>query len=296
MKNILYILLALFMLTSCEDFLDEKPDKSKQEIELVSDIDLMFEATQYGYLDDISFVNTTGDIQYSKAYFETLGGGPYIEFTNVQESVWKDEISTSTDHLWNQAYEAIWFTNYVIGNIDDLEGDAADKQNLKAEAHLVKAYKQFNLALKHCLYPSANNKDELGIIIKDETEFGQTTVRATLEETFAQIESDIIKGLEIDKPRTDSWRESDASAAALAARYYLYVQDFANAKKYAEMALSLHNTMIDLNTIDLINYLGQDMTADIFTASYSPEYYTCWESSYKMYHNKSQSIMVANDE
>ncbi|MCG8580824.1 MAG: RagB/SusD family nutrient uptake outer membrane protein, partial [Bacteroidales bacterium] len=103
-------------------------------------------------------------------------------------------------------------------------------------------------------------------------------------------------GLEIDKPRTDSWRESDASASALAARYYVYVQDFANAKKYAEKALSLHNTMIDLNTIDLINYLGQNMTADIFTASYSPEYYTCWESSYKMYHNKSQSIMVANDE
>ncbi|MDQ2177182.1 RagB/SusD family nutrient uptake outer membrane protein [Marinifilum sp. D714] len=284
-------------MTSCETYLDVKPDKNRQEIELVSDIDLMFDRTFTGYLTDIDFPNITGDLIFYENAYTRLSA--QIPLTSVQESVWKDELSTVTDNSWSQAYEAIWFANYVIGSIDDLEGNASDKKNLKAEAYLLKAFKQFNLALKHSLYPSVENKDELGIIIKNETAFGQTTVRATIEETFAQIESDLIEGLKIDKSRTDSWRESDASAAALAARYYLYVHDFVNAKKYAEMALSLHSTMVNLETdVFFIPGFGGKLTgSNAFVGARAPEFYTTtWDSQYKIYYEITSPFKMASNE
>ncbi|TRX71439.1 RagB/SusD family nutrient uptake outer membrane protein [Carboxylicivirga sp. M1479] len=296
MKNILYILLAVFTLTSCEDYLDVKPDKNRQEIEFVSDIDLIFERTFVGYQTAVDFPSITGDVTYYKDAYNMLSS--QIPLTAVQESVWKDELSTVTDQTWSQAYEAIWFANYVIGSIDGLEGDATDKSNLKAEAYLIKALKQFNLALKYSLYPSAENKDELGIVIKNETAFGQTTVRASLEETFAQIESDLIEGLTINKARANSWRESDASAAALAARYYLYVHDFVNAKKYAEMALSLHSEMVNLeNDIFLVPSFGGNLTGHTaFIGAYAPEFYTCWDSQYKIYYDLNNPYKMASNE
>lgn len=297
MKNLIYILIVVFLFTSCEEYLDVKPDKNQQEIEFVSDIDLLLDRTSGGFLTDIGFSNTTGDVIFYEGVYGALG--PWISFSAIQESVWKDDISSTTDYTWSEAYKAIWFANYVINSIDGLEGDDADKENLTAEVHLIKAYKQFNLALKYCLYPSVTNNEELGIILKDETAFGQETVRASLKETFDKIESDLTEGLKIDKLRTVSWRESDASAAAFAARYYLYVQDFENARIYAEKALSLHSTMINLESdITLVPTYGGKLTAHTASlAYYSAEFYTCWESQYKMYYDFTTSFgMTASNE
>jgi len=285
MKKSIYILfLTALIFTSCDDYLDEKPDKSNQEIEYVSDIDLLLDKTYNGFISDINFSNTCGDQMYHQPIYNVFG--PWLSFPDIQESVWRDEISSVSDNSWSEAYKAIWFTNFVINTIGSLEGDADEKANLIAEVHLIKAYKQFNLALKHCLYPSDANREEMGIPLKNETEFGQFTERASLEATFEQIEFDLVEGLKIDKKRTDSWRESDASAAALAARFYLYMQDFAKAKQYAEKAVSLHSTMINAEDIELVPYIGGSFRSKTSSISaYSPEFYTSWESQYKMYYD-----------
>nr|WP_320120433.1 RagB/SusD family nutrient uptake outer membrane protein [uncultured Marinifilum sp.] len=292
MKNLIYILITVFLFTSCDEYLDEKPDKNQQEVEFVSDINLLLNRTSGGFIKDVNFSNTCGDQEYFQEVYNVFG--PWLSFPDIQESVWKDDISSVSNSSWSAAYEAIWFANFVINSIDGLEGDADEKANLKAEVHLIKAYKQFNLALKHCLYPSNENGDELGIPLKNETEFGQLTVRASLQETFEQIEADLIEGLKIDKPRIESWRESNASAAALAARYYLYVHDFVNAKKYAEEAITLHSTMINLeNDITLSPSYGGSLVAHTSgIAPYSPEFYTSWESQYKMYYDDATGYFI----
>ncbi|WP_195715199.1 RagB/SusD family nutrient uptake outer membrane protein [Ancylomarina sp. 16SWW S1-10-2] len=285
MKKLIYILfIATLLFTSCDEYLDEKPDRNKQEIEYVSDINLLLDQTYGGFISDINFSNTGGDQTYYQGVYNFVGR--WLYFPDIQESVWKDDMSSVNNSSWTNAYEAIWFTNFVINSIGSLEGDADEKANLIAEVHLIKAYKQFNLALKHCLYPSSANAEEMGIPLKNETEFGLTTVRASLGETFEQIEADLIEGLKIDKPRTDSWRESDASAAALAARIYLYMHDFDKAKQYAEKAVSLHSTMINVENIELSRtYDGTYTASTSGILAYSKEFYSSWESQYKIYYD-----------
>ena len=296
MKKSIYIIIAVLLFTSCDDYLDTKPNKNNQEVEYVSDIDLLMNKTYYGYLTDVSFSNITGDVHFQKDVYGKLGN--WIPLTNVQASIWKDKLSSVNDENFSQAYATIWFANFVINSIDGMEGDNDEKANLKAEAYLMKAYMQFNLALKHCLYPSDKNSQELGIPLKDQTSFGNQTVRASIEETFTKIEDDIKEGLKINKPRTVSWRESNASAAAFAARYYLYVNDFVNAKKYAEKAVSLHSTMINIeNDIDLVDQYGTSLTAKTATVyPYLKEFYTNWESQYKIYYDQTTGYKFVSDD
>ena len=56
MKNLIYILIAVFLFTSCDDYLDEKPDKNQQEVEFVSDINLLLNRTAGGFIKDVNFI------------------------------------------------------------------------------------------------------------------------------------------------------------------------------------------------------------------------------------------------
>ena len=290
MKNILTILLiSVVLFSSSDDYLDEKPSKTaEQEIESLNDINLLLDNTldifnSTHVISDVSFTTISDDIQFHENVYAAFS--TWIPYEQVQSYTWQNEIMAVSDASWTNAYKHIWLANYIINNVDGLEGSDNEKANLKAEAHLIKAYKFLALAMKHCLYPSSENSDELGLPLKSTIEFEDLPTRSNLDETFAEIEAGIIEGLKIDKDRTVSWRESKASAAALAARYYLYVHDFVNAKKYAQQAISLWDRMVNMETeITITKKFGLydvPSTGDITT--FSNAFYSSWESQYKLY-------------
>ncbi|TRX71421.1 RagB/SusD family nutrient uptake outer membrane protein [Carboxylicivirga sp. M1479] len=299
MKKLIYILSAtLFLFASCDDFLDHKPSKTnEQEIETTDDINLLLNATsRSSIITDVRTANLTDDWTYHENVYRIFAA--WLPYPAVQDYCWNDQLNETNNDDWTMAYESIWQANFIINNIYDLAGDQTDKDNLKAEAHLLKAYKYLALATKYCLYPGDVNGQEMGLPLKNSTEFGLTTVRASLEETFAEIEANIQEGLKIDVERIDSWRESTASAAALAARYYLYVHDFENAKKYATQALSLHSRMINMETevTERKGYGGEyDIPSTADLGSYAPAYYTGWESQYKIYHISEFLFIPSNE-
>ncbi|MGQ1785440.1 RagB/SusD family nutrient uptake outer membrane protein [Saccharicrinis sp. GN24d3] len=302
MKNILTILLiSVVLFSSCDDYLDVKPSKTnEQEIETTHDINLLLNNTldlfNSGHvISDVDFTKIGDDIKFYDNVYSVFS--TWIPYEQVQSYTWQNEITAVSDASWTKSYTHIWLANYIINNVDNLEGDEDEKANLKAEAHLIRAYKFLSLAMKHCLYPSSANSAELGLPLKATTEFEELPARSTLQETIDNIETSIIEGLKIEKDRTDSWRESKGSAAALAARFYLYVHDFTNAKKYAEMALSEWNRMIDMETeVPISKKFGlYDNPSTANMTTFGKAFYSGWESQYKMYVVEDYNFYPSND-
>ena len=170
-------------------------------------------------------------------------------------ALWNDENTIDTRcTTWAKEYTKVYYANLVLDNIDKVSGDQAFKDNLAAEAHFLRAYCYFQLALAHTLYYDGKNGDELGITLKSSTSFEETSARASLAKTWEFIDADVQAALKITKKFVNNdgvgqtWRGTTAGVNAFAARYYLYRGDYTKAKTYAEDALKEYGVLMDYNT------------------------------------------------
>lgn len=287
MNKFIYILsILLLVLSSCEDYLDEKPSKTNdQEIESVDDLNLLLDLTlDFGgshVTNDVQFSNLADDCSITPGAYGAIG--TWIDFSFIENYIWNEEITANTDDSWTNTYKHIWVANYILTMVDDLEGSEEEKAELKAEAHLIKAYKLMSLMMKHCLYPSSENTDEMGLPLKETTEFGELPARATLAETVAAITFHIEEGQKISVERTTSWRDSEASAASIAARFYTYMHDFVKAEMYAQQAIDLHSYIVNMENEVSIIPGDYPRPSTYFLSPYSSPFYSGWESQIKQY-------------
>lgn len=252
-------------LTACDDYLDKDPSKSSSKtITEASQLDaLLASYTTFMAETDYTFISSddyglTPDIQLSKS------GSTSID--DIDDFTWADNNSRSGRLLWDGEFSKIFRANLVLANVDNVNGTQAEKANLKAEAHLVRAYSMFQLAVVYCLYPSAENAGEPGLPLKATTSFEESVARSTLGETFGFIESDIMEALKITKPfvntangTPENWRATTAGAKAFAARFYLYLGDYDKARQYADEVLAEYSELKDLNDPAEMYYAPDDI-------------------------------------
>ncbi|UNY98566.1 RagB/SusD family nutrient uptake outer membrane protein [Zhouia spongiae] len=143
------------------------------------------------------------------------------------------------------------------------------------------------------------NKDELGLPLKELTSFEESVERATLGQTQAFIEADLMEALELNSSlklvngKYRTWRASTAAVNAFAARYYLSLRDYEKAQTYAEKALSEHDLLRDYNTgmrysdiISQVTIFNPDATTVTLEYPYTHDNQTDptdmleWEESY----------------
>jgi tetratricopeptide (TPR) repeat protein len=92
----------------------------------------------------------------------------------------------------------------------------------------------------------------LGIPLRLNSDFNERSVRATVEDTYGQIISDLKQARALlPKLIPDSplykLRVNTAAANAMLARVYLAMEDYDNAFIYADECLKLYNTLMDYN-------------------------------------------------
>lgn len=264
-NRILSGVLLLTLLASCskiDNFLGVFPSKSSSKpLATIEELDGLLglyssfytesSAALFAGQDDFGLIKEIHD-SYAGIYSGT--SMPY----HFYPAVWDvPNVETSGDRGWAEGWGKIFRANMVFVNVDNVTGTAAQKAELVAEAHFIRAYDMYTLANIFCLpYTISNtkNKDELGLPLKQSTSFDESVARATLEETYKFIEADLTEALKITTPlirATDgilrSWRGNKTAVKAFAARYYLYQGDYTKALNYANLALGEYSTLVDYN-------------------------------------------------
>lgn len=267
-------------LTACDDFLDKDPSKnSSKTITEVSQLDALL-ATYSAFYSETNYTFLASDDYGLTPKIQSHRTGS-TSIDDLNDFTWATNNKRTGRLLWDGEYGKIFRANLVLANIDNVSGGEAEKANLKAEAHLVRAYSLFQLAVCHCLYPSADNANDLGLPLRATTSFEEPIARQNLGATFAFIENDLQEALKISKPfltdagKMQNWRGTTASVRAFAARFYLYMGDYTNAAKYAGEVLAEYSTLKDFNDPAEMYYSTNDDTFTINAGTPEEEQIVC---------------------
>ncbi|MCL6219426.1 RagB/SusD family nutrient uptake outer membrane protein [Zunongwangia pacifica] len=295
MKKILYIvsLIGLVSLTSCDDFLEESPKSS------ITDVD--FYKTEAQAMANINFLYRNGAprrISYaSSAYI-----GPKVSITGMltgyfsnsyegQEVVCKysrlltrqehtNEISGTSDDVWDNCYEAINVANTAIASIPEIDMNQSTANQLVAEAKFFRAFNYFFMVKFFGDVPLLTEPTVLDELYPE---------RTAKTQVYAQIESDLKDAIDVLPAKTfaaNGHRISKYVAAMVLTDVYFHSGDYANAKTYAAMVVnsphslasnedleanSAYNQLRAVDDLDEVIY-SQEYDASISDGSWWPTY------------------------
>lgn len=263
------ILCLMVLAAGCskiDDFLGEPPSKtSAMEIERIEQLEQILNGYQpsmsgvpsagFSAEDNNTAIYSTDDYFLDKQLYDAQPGN--FNMTGIQYTMWDTDIlprNLTTDRFWTNEYRKVFYANTVLEYLDKVTGGTAEqKANLKADAHLVRAYSYWVLANTYCLPYSEATKNEPGLPIKLTINFEEEEARQPLHKVYEQIESDLAEALKttvslVQSGRPVHWRASKAGVHGFAARYWLNRYDYAKALEHADAALSAYSTLVDYNT------------------------------------------------
>ena len=253
-KYLIYSL-SLFLF-ACNDFLEEKPSKTTSLVpETTGHLESLLNDYSSFYLEENSTASfSSDDFGLYRELYEAQNS--VYNISTVEFATWDMEYlpAASRDAFWTTEYKKIFTANMILDYLPEVKGDESTKALLRAEAHLIRAYSMWVLANTYCLPYSDINKQEPGLVLKLSTNFEESMKRASLEKTYDQIEKDLQEALKINVDLTmvngkyKIWRASLPAVHAFAARYYLFMNNYNEALKYADLALKKHADLVDYNT------------------------------------------------
>lgn len=249
------IWLLSFCLVGCDEFLDVRPSENSQvEIETAEQLDALLGNYDTFFTEkNLESIIGNDDCGLDAELFKEES--QIFQHSYVFHMV-KDIEGMSNDSFeqnWQTEYKKIFNANLVLDNLSKVSGDQALKDRLRREAHFIKAVSYYQLVNYYTMLDLPENQNEPGLILKKTTSFEESIPRATIAETYKQIEMELSEALQDKTPiikngKFRPWRISEAGVKAFAARYYLQKSNYALALNYANEALNLHSSVVDYNT------------------------------------------------
>lgn len=281
MKKIFISLsMSLLFMTSCDEFLDESPKSS------ITDVD--YYTTEAQATANVNYLYRNGAprrISYaSSAYIGPKASIPGMltgYFSNSyegQEVVCRysrlltrqdhtNEISDTSDDIWDNCYEAINVANNAIASIPNITMDSGTAAQLTAEAKFFRAFNYFYLVKTFGDVPLLLEPSTL------ENLYPERTAAATV---YEQIESDLKEAIDVLPPKTftaNGHRITMYAAAMVLTDVYFHQGDYTNAKTYAKIvAESAHSLVTNTDLSDNSAYNKLRSTDDLDEVIYCQEY------------------------
>ena len=207
----LYIILTAFLavgLSSCDKFLDEKPD-NRMDLHSKEDLSRLL-VDAYPIISPAYILEMRSD--NTNEYHNTAWAsqGRFQEQAYNWETMTDVSANDNARYLWDSNYHAIAAANEVIKFVKGKAvGEQAQFDAQLGEALLCRAYCMFVLANTFCMaYDEATASQELGLPypLEPESVVGVTYERGTLAELYQKIDNDLQEGLAIRRSSTSPSR------------------------------------------------------------------------------------------
>lgn len=162
--------------------------------------------------------------------------------------------------LWAEVYEGINMANMLINaTFKPPSGVQAEFDQLIGEAHALRGLAYFDLVRVYAQHftftPDASHP---GVPIVLESDMRNLPARNTVAEVYAQVISDLSKGISLmTQTRDGPFMMSREAAQAVLSRVYLYMEDWANAVAMADAVIdSGKYSLVDGNSLVTIFQTG----------------------------------------
>lgn len=167
---------------------------------------------------------------------------------------WQPDVFMGLDNIsdWNVPYKQVFYANVTLEGLSKLTITNSNEERwkeLKGAALFARAYAFYNVAQIFApIYNATRASYELGIPLRLAAGVDEISVRATLKETYDKIIGDLQEASQLLSsavPYNNRNRSSKPAAYALLARTYLSMDDYVNAKLYADSCLLSYNKLND---------------------------------------------------
>lgn len=244
----LILLLVSLTFVSCKKFLDEKPRRSLTIPETLADYQALLDLYPTVNTTDPptavvcgdEFYLTDADISsrpaHERAMYLWQGGNIYGE----------------TSAEWNNVYRPVYFANTVIEGTEKYGDNSTAWNNVKGQAYYLRA-KCFlqAVSLWALAFDNTTADIDLGIPLRLNTNFNDRSKRASVRETYTQIENDLKQAIRLLQVQPlHVMRSSKPAAYGLMARTYLFMRRYNEAALYADSSLMLKGDLEDFNLLD----------------------------------------------
>lgn len=161
---------------------------------------------------------------------------------------------SNINYFWEMSYKIVYGANVAI-SMADLKGDDPLSDQLKGESYFLRAYATHNLVRFFARPYNAVNKQEPGVILREDKSDNMPKARATLEETYNYIirslkTAESLMGEEMPSERNnDNHKFAGIQAVqALLSRVYLYKGELDSCIMYSDMVIN--SGMFSLETAE----------------------------------------------
>ncbi|SEO14743.1 SusD family protein [bacterium A37T11] len=155
---------------------------------------------------------------------------------------------------WNNSYEQVFYANVVLEKVQQINRNNTNAvlwDNVKGGGLFFRAKAFYNIAQTFAQpYQRGHSESDQGIPLRLSSDPNIPSSRASLEETYQQITSDLKLAAALLTTRPDmSITASRQAALGLLARIYLAMRIYEQAGLYADSCLQLHDALLDYNHI-----------------------------------------------
>lgn len=269
MKKIIIYLLLCITCSSCEKYLDEKPDKKLVVPATVSDLQALLNNNPVMNGNFPSALEVAAD-----NYYVTTADWQARTTTEQNSYLWQAEVFNDVERNdWSLPYVTVYNANIILEAAKELtEGDAITINNIKGAALFYRSFEFFHLLQLFAQPYGADAATQLGIPLRLSSDLNIPVQRASLKESYDQIIADIQTAIPL-LPNLPVFKTqpSKSAAYALLARTYTSMSLYDSAYKYADAVLQINNTLIDYNTLSTTaaNPVARFNTEDLFFAFFS---------------------------
>lgn len=254
-KSMFLAVAALLCLTACDDKLDIEP-KGQTILEKTSELELLLNNSwSLGSVYPLCLVDNEC---YSSENVNTqLSKTNSVDYALLayDESVDRAAL-TAEDPIYSAAYSNINYANTIIEKTDDSQGGTdAKKTQIKAEAHLLRAYMHYLLVNIYAAQYDAATADRLGgVPYVDSTDVFQTKEKTTVADDYAKILEDCDdQYIDALPDKAQEIRGSKAWGNSVRAKVLLQMKRYSEALPYALKALEYNGNIEDRTNIKETN-------------------------------------------
>ncbi len=245
-KYTILTIVLLLTVTSCRDFLDEKSSASLRIPETLEDNQALLDRSLV-----LSSTPNSGEISATDYFLKDMDFTALPAEADKRLYTWQPAVvSIPGSNDWANTYSRINIFNNVLYNLDHYQ--IANSANVRGQALALRGMSYLNAAqVWSPAYKANDAASVLGLPLRLDPDMNIPSVRASLEQTFQQIISDLESAASLlPESQVSITRPSRATALGYLSRAYLYMGNYLKALETGLAALQIKNELLDYNNLN----------------------------------------------